>query len=97
MFAFQKHVHVVCYLHTRAHDIAYIYVNFLLINAHTDVSNTVRGENVGLGLYLHPYYVYASSEGSGVYNSSATSTTILLEGGGLRKCLSLNSAVLEIV
>ena len=36
-----------------------------LINTHADVDSEVRGLNVGLSLYLHAYFVYASSKASG--------------------------------
>ena len=32
-------------------------------NAHTDISIRARCPNSGLSLYLHPYFVYASSKG----------------------------------
>ena len=35
------------------------------LNARADVSNVARGLDFGLGLNLHPYLMYASSEGSG--------------------------------
>ena len=34
-------------------------------NSHADVSSRVRRLNFGPSLYLHPYFVYVSSEGSG--------------------------------
>ena len=36
-----------------------------LINAHPDVFKEARGLYFGLSLHLHPYFMYASSEGSG--------------------------------
>ena len=36
-----------------------------LINADTDISSKVRGLNFGLSLHLHPYFLNASSKGSG--------------------------------
>ena len=36
-----------------------------LIIAHADVSSRARGQIYGLSLHLYPYFVYASSEGSG--------------------------------
>ena len=41
------------------------YAQMLLINAHYVVSSNARGLNFGPRLHLHPYFVYASSEGSG--------------------------------
>ena len=41
------------------------YVQMPLINAHAVVSSGARGLNFGLSLHLHPYFVYASSKGSG--------------------------------
>ena len=35
------------------------------LNAHAEVFSGARGLNFGLSLHLHPYFVYASSEGSG--------------------------------
>ena len=37
-----------------------------LINMHTDVSRNDTGLIFSQSLHLHPYFVYASSEGSGV-------------------------------
>ena len=34
-------------------------------NTHTDKSNGAIGLNLGFNLYLHPYFVFVSSEGSG--------------------------------
>ena len=36
-----------------------------LIKAHAEVSSEARGLNFCLSLHLHPYFMYASSEGSG--------------------------------
>ena len=36
-----------------------------LINAHADATREARGLKFGLSLHLHPYFVYASTEGSG--------------------------------
>ena len=41
------------------------YAQMLLIKAQAGVSNKARGLNFGIDLYLHPYFVNASSEGSG--------------------------------
>ena len=35
------------------------------LNAHADISREVSNLNFGLGLHLHPYFVYATSQGSG--------------------------------
>ena len=35
------------------------------LNAHAEVSSSARCLNFGLGLHLYPYFMYASSEGSG--------------------------------
>ena len=35
------------------------------LNAHAGVSSGSRGLTVGVSLHLHPYFMYASSEGSG--------------------------------
>ena len=37
------------------------------IKHHADISSRTRGPNFGTSLHLHPYFVYASSEGSGEY------------------------------
>ena len=34
------------------------------LNAHAEVSSGARGLNFVLSLHLHPYFVYASGEGS---------------------------------
>ena len=44
--------------------IAYAQNPHLHVNAHAVVSDWARGLKVGLSLNLHPYFVYASSEGS---------------------------------
>ena len=36
------------------------------ITSHSDISSGARSLNFGLSLDLHPYFVYASSEDSGV-------------------------------
>ena len=43
----------------------HIYAYIPLINAATDVYSVAKGLNLGLSLYLHPYFVYVSREGSG--------------------------------
>ena len=45
--------------HTRSHM-----RKCLLKTDHADVSSEARGLNVGLGLHIHPYFVYASGKGS---------------------------------
>ena len=37
----------------------------LPLNAQVDVSSGARGLKFGTSLYIHTYFVYASSEGSG--------------------------------
>ena len=34
-------------------------------NIHADISRVANGLNFGLSLHLHPYFVYASREGTG--------------------------------
>ena len=41
------------------------YAQTPLMNAHTDVFSGDRGLKFGLSLHLYPYFLYASSEGSG--------------------------------
>ena len=42
------------------------YAQMPLINSHADISRRANGRlNFSLSLYLHPYFVYESSEGSG--------------------------------
>ena len=41
------------------------YACMLITNAHADTPNKARGQQFGLGLHLHAYSVYVSSEGSG--------------------------------
>ena len=36
-----------------------------LINGHADLSHRASGLNFDLNIYLYPYFVYTSSEGSG--------------------------------
>ena len=43
------------------------YAQKLPINAHAVISTLARGLNIGQGLHLHPYFIYAHSEGSGEY------------------------------
>ena len=43
------------------------------LNTHYDVSSVARDQNFGLSLRLHPYLVYASSEGSGSLHISTGS------------------------
>ena len=50
------------------------------INAHVDISSRARGLNFGLSLHLHPYFVFAISEGCG-------------EGADLPKHWLLNIAI----
>ena len=35
------------------------------LNAHADITSGARDLNFDLSLHLHPYFVYASSKGSG--------------------------------
>ena len=35
------------------------------LNAYFDVTRRILGKNLGLSLYLHSYFVYGSSKGSG--------------------------------
>ena len=37
------------------------------LNAHVYISSRTRGLNFGQSVHLDPYFVYASSEGSGEY------------------------------
>ena len=50
-----------------AHDILVLITceQIPLIYTNAEVSNGARGLNFGLSLYLHPYFMDASSEGSG--------------------------------
>ena len=41
------------------------YEQMSLVNADANVSREVRGVILGQNLHLHPYFVHASSEGSG--------------------------------
>ena len=43
----------------------YPYAQMPLINAHDDVSSKDSALKLGQSIYLQPYFVYASSEGSG--------------------------------
>ena len=53
---------VISWTSTRDFDTYRISINDL-INAAADVSSSTRGLNLGMCLYLHPFFVYASSEG----------------------------------
>ena len=56
-------------------SILFIWVSILVLivcaqkplKTHGDVSSMARGQNYGLSLHLHPYFVYASSKGSDEY------------------------------
>ena len=41
------------------------YAKASLINTNAVEANKARGLNFGMGFHLHPYFVYASNEGSG--------------------------------
>ena len=41
------------------------YAQMSLINAHADISSETRGLNFGLSIYQLPYFMCASSKGSG--------------------------------
>ena len=41
------------------------YVKMPLINVNGDISSIARDLKFGLSIHLHPYFVYAISEGSG--------------------------------
>ena len=43
-----------------------------LINAHVDISSKTTGLIFGQSLHLHPYLMYANSEGSGADSSEAS-------------------------
>ena len=43
-------------------NLAIVYAQMPLINAHADVSNGERGLDFGLSLHLHPFFVYVSSK-----------------------------------
>ena len=49
------------------HEISVLYhiCENAFLNAHAGVSSEVGGLNGGLSFYLHPHFVYASSEDSG--------------------------------
>ena len=55
------------YGYVQAHEIlvTIAYAQMYLINAHSDVSNKAKGLSFVLSHHLQPYFVYASSEGSG--------------------------------
>ena len=51
------------------------------LNAHAVVSSGARGLNFGLSIHPHPYFVYASNEGSGKpAQVNVASTEITLAG-----------------
>ena len=50
-----------------AHKISILitYGHILLINTYVDTSSKARGLAFGMNVHLHPYFVHASSKGSG--------------------------------
>ena len=62
--------------------ITYVKTPLRLINAHADIFSIARSLNFGLSLHLHPFFVYASSEGFGesAHIADAISIKILYSG-----------------
>ena len=66
-----------------------IYTQTPPLNAHADVSSRARGLNFGQRLYLHPYFVYTSSKGSG---RSALCVASFLDNRISKKCTIISCA-----